>query len=206
MIGVSSCHNGCWMLWLSLLGDRTVTLELLPEKCQHGVHPHLLIEYLSYSPALQMTHSSWQREKITRVCVTHAPPLQSVCTHSSHVWNSVLVGPCASPSNPKSLGLLHFSKSEPKMFSLASHRVAFSGQSTGSRFPRQVWRKWQRAQQPPCQGSRVGETGEDLMRHIYRDTGDRHSPEGGPRLDRRGACLSSTPNGRSKFQDTPRTP
>lgn len=151
-----------------------------------------------------------KRKNNQGVCDTCPPAPVRLHTHtrtqSSHVWNSVLVGPCASPSNPKSLGLLHFSKSEPKMFSLASHRVAFSGQSTGSRFPRQVWRKWQRAQQPPCQGSRVGETGEDLMRHIYRDTGDRHSPEGGPRLDRRGTCLSSTPNGRSKFQDTPRTP
>lgn len=145
VIGVRSCHNGCWILWISLLGDRTVTLELLPEKCQHGVYPHLLIEYLSYSPALQMTHSSWQREKITRGCVTHALPPQSVCTclhahvHGAHAWNSVSVGPCASPSNPnKSLGLLHFSKSEPKMFSLASNRVAFSGQSSRSRSPRQI--------------------------------------------------------------------
>ena len=160
--------HGCWVLWISLLGDRTVTLELLPEKCQHGVYPHLLIEYLSYSPALQMTHSSWQREKITRVCVTHALPLQSVCTclharvcmhmHTELTCEtSVLVGPCASPSNPnKSFGLLHFSKSEAKMCSLASNRVAFSGQSTRSRSPRQIWRKWQSTQQPPCQGSRLG--------------------------------------------------
>ena len=217
MIGLSSCHNGCWILWISPLGDRTVTLELLPEKCQHGVYPHLLIKYLGYNPALQTTHSSCQREKITRVCVwhTHPPPLslsslacKHMCahTHRAHMCDTVFWWPLPqSQQSQQVLGLSHFPKSEPKTSSLAWKKVGFSGQGPRSTSPRQVQRKWQSSAASGSgilSRSRLGRAPCYVSMGILQDT----HLEGGPRLDRRGACLGSTPNGRFKLQDTPRTP
>lgn len=152
------------------------------------------------------------------MCVTHALPLQSVCTclharvcmhmHTELTCETVFWwAPAPVPAIPTSpLVCYIFLKVRPRCALWPLTGLHSVGRAPGLGPPGRSEENDKALSSLHVRGPEWEKTGEDLMQHIYRDTGDRHSPEGGPRLDRRGACLSSTPNGRSKFQDTPRTP
>lgn len=107
--------------------------------------------------------------------------------------------PLPQSSNPKSLGLSYFPKGKPRVCSLASKKVAFSGRSPQFRSPRQLQEKCRE-----LSSLRSGILSGRRMLRVSGDTRDRH-PKGGPRLDR-SACPASTPNGRLKLQDTQALP